>query len=575
MDSVASTSSGSSRKSYTIKQRLDAVSSVVPGVAGKSIRAISKERGMSTKSLRRWIRDEAIMKQLAADGKTKVRVARKLPGSGRKPLFLELEKRLIAWVQDRNTKGLRVKDALIIARAKGIAGDILTEMDVETDGKSRELLRNFQASSNWCARFKNRHNLVSRRHTTTRMLPDGFNDKCVLFINEVQEMTDKYGIKPENIINFDQVPRYFELNMSTTITTKGSKEVPLKAASTSHRRFTFTPFINAAGKIIGLHLLFANLKNKPKVEPDCTVDVNKSGMWSETLIKDVVDKIIVNRRQSLFREPTLVLLDAYGAHLKFVENNKAHYEKANIHFKIIPARLTGLLQPLDVAVNRSFQQAFGDSYDKYVSDALNDDGKRTAAGNIKSPPYIAVSKWVSDWAKSMNPEAISKSFTLCGYTHPELFDLNALHSPLKACFAEDFQEEEWIENNAALMTNNDLVFTLSEEAEFSLHDMLHSILDLDDEFEEWANNLIEQALEAISENGVLSELCDDEDKKRIRKGLVSKSRADTYAFAQLLERTISVTELNHDSSPITTEIYGENERIIELVQLGDKFGAKI
>lgn len=60
-------------------------------------------------------------------------------------------------------------------------------------------------------------------------------------------------------------------------------------------------------------------------------------------------------------DPRVKVLDAYGAHVKFVEANKLDYEARNVHFAIILPNMTGLLQPLDVAINRSFQQLYENS----------------------------------------------------------------------------------------------------------------------------------------------------------------------------------------------------------------------
>ena len=215
------------------------------------------------------------------------------------------------------------------------AFDTLLEDDVEK-------LVNFTASSNWIQRFKDRNELVSRRHTTTKTLPQNYADKAREFIFDVQALIKSENIQKNNIINFDQVPRYFELNINSTIIKKGTREVRLRKASSSHRRFTFTPFISASGKFIGRHFLFSKLKKIPPVANGCVADVNQTGMWSENTIKAAINNFIVHRNESLFNQPTLIILDSYGAHLKFVENNRGIYAKKNIHFKFIPPCLTGI-----------------------------------------------------------------------------------------------------------------------------------------------------------------------------------------------------------------------------------------
>ncbi|KAK1940033.1 hypothetical protein P3T76_008356 [Phytophthora citrophthora] len=59
-----------------------------------------------------------------------------------------------------------------------------------------------------------------------------------------------HDIKTSNIVNMDQVPRYFETEPKTTIATRGLCEVLLKKGGTSHKRFTATFAITVAGVIL-------------------------------------------------------------------------------------------------------------------------------------------------------------------------------------------------------------------------------------------------------------------------------------------------------------------------------------
>ncbi|EGZ06402.1 hypothetical protein PHYSODRAFT_447909, partial [Phytophthora sojae] len=150
-------------------------------------------------------------------------------GSGFHAVGLRHGARLYEWVISRNRKGLRVKDSYIRLQARNIHRQLHGEDAV-----------GFEASSGWLARFKARRNLVSRRQTTSRSLPADAPDVCRLFIRSVHHLIAKHGIQPKNIINMDQVPRYFETEPKTTITTRGSREVLLRKGGSSHKRFTAT-----------------------------------------------------------------------------------------------------------------------------------------------------------------------------------------------------------------------------------------------------------------------------------------------------------------------------------------------
>ncbi|KAG3195631.1 hypothetical protein PC128_g8308 [Phytophthora cactorum] len=215
-----------------------------------------------------------------------------------------------SWILDRNAKGLLVKNSYIRLQAQNIYRKMRGP-----DGPK------FEASTGWLARFKKRKQLVSRRQTTTRALPEDAAHTCREFIQRVHQLIELHQIQPRNIVNMDQVPRYFETEPKTTIATRGSREVLLRKGGTSHNRFT-APFpITADGTMLQPHLLFSKLKNRPTVPDGLTVDVNRTGMWSDEILLEHAKKVLYNRKETqLYREPVLYLIDSYGCHVKLMES---------------------------------------------------------------------------------------------------------------------------------------------------------------------------------------------------------------------------------------------------------------
>lgn len=138
-------------------------------------------------------------------------------------------------------------------------------------------------------------------------------------------------------------------------------------------------------------------------------------MCNETVVERIIETI-VKQCQSPFREPTFILFDAYGTHVKFVNDKGRAYEQKNVFLKIIPAKMTGLLQPLDVSFNRGFQQSYNDRFNEYLSKAINstDSTTFTRSGNVKMPTYLQVSEWILEWSQKQSKEDIAKAFDVCG-----------------------------------------------------------------------------------------------------------------------------------------------------------------
>ncbi|GBG77382.1 hypothetical protein CBR_g23713 [Chara braunii] len=417
---------GQKRKSWSIKAKLDIINEYVPGVKGNGFDIVGRRYRVDKSTLCQWVMQKDKLEQALKNTMTNSRTQRRLGGGGRKPQHEELEEQLEQWVLQKNTRGLRVRDQYIQAKARLIFKLQKERGEVEEDAV-------FDGSTGWMARFKRRKGFVSRRHTTSRTLPSNAADTCRAFIDEIHNVIDKHGISPLNIFNMDQVPRYFETEPSSTIAKRGTREVLMRKANNSHKRFTVTFTISMVGEMMKPHLLFAKLENKPGVEGSVAVDVNMTGMWSTDTIISFINDTIASRKETAFgRQPVLLIIDSYGPHVKAVESERL--KKMNIHVCIVPPNLTGIFQPLDVAVNRSFQQSYGCQYDAYISKALEDPSLQTKMGNPKSPTYQMVANWVCLWAKTKTKEDIAQAFAMCGLVCKEDFDVEKLHPPLRAVY---------------------------------------------------------------------------------------------------------------------------------------------
>jgi len=141
-----------------------------------------------------------------------------------------------------------------------------------------------------------------------------------------------------------------------------------------------------------------------------------------------------------------VILDSYGSHLKLdVEHLTALYK---IHIIFIPPNMTGILQPLDVATNRSYQQYFDDQYEKYLDTAMNSTSNDmtyyTKKGSIKIPSYNMVVDWSVQWAYSFDGGKIRKAFESCciGCSDSEKY-----HTKLKQLLNHKFDLDRLILEN--------------------------------------------------------------------------------------------------------------------------------
>lgn len=304
------------RKSFVLKDKLRIIDQL--SKSSLSTRKFVKEVGIHEATIRQWVKTKDALLQLE-QSLAPIRKIRKIPRQkvGKFPQLDELVKE---WILERNFKGIRVKDKFIRMRAVQVRDQLIAQTEDEME-KSK--LAAFEASKIWCFRFKRRFGFVSRRHTTSHTLPTNFREIAMEFINNVHKSCSEFNIASSHIINMDQVPPYCETDMSTTIAVKGTKEILMRKSSTSHKRFTFTPFICGNGKILLKHAFFSKLKNVPKHHSQCRTSVNVTGMWNATMLQQSIDESVKLCR-GLFdtKKYVLVIFDSYGVHLKFARENK-------------------------------------------------------------------------------------------------------------------------------------------------------------------------------------------------------------------------------------------------------------
>jgi hypothetical protein len=547
-----------------------------PGVPGCGYKAVASKFNVHVSSIRDWVRQKDDLLQILNGAHQQVRVRRRLDGGGRKLFMPKLEVALVDWIEGKNKMGLRVLDQYIQAKARSM------HRSVELGQDKEEFDVEFEASVGWLARFKCRHALVSRRETSSRVLPPDARTVADDFIRAVTDMIQKHKIKPSNVLNMDQVPRYFETEGHSTITKKGSKNVVIRKGGSSHKRFTATFLIGMDGHIYSPHVLFSKLKNKPTVDARVFVDVNHTGMWSDVTINSWLDQILKRRVQTSFhREPVLLLLDAYGPHIKLIESRVL--EKLNIFLLMVPKNMTSILQPLDVAINRSFQQYYGKAYDTYLEKAINDSSMQTKAGNVKVPSSLTVTKWVADWAEHhVSVEMIQKAFKVCGIVPSAAsFDVNALHQPLRDLLTEEYNASAWNERYKEL---------LRPEASMNLSDLglpeyfipMESNVGEGQAASVWqclfrefgdTQSMSEFQTEFINEMRTIEELCDILDDAFYEE-LVSSDQPDAgcLLFACSCKKNVTILVINgEDMSEKTYERPSQPSRQITLIKFQDTY----
>lgn len=132
-------------RAYTLEFKLSVVDWIRK--QGSSTRAASKRFGIHRKMVRSWLeKEDALQSALVAVGPQRRRLR-----AGRKPLSLDLDHRLLVWLEEQRERQLPVVDRQLQQKSLEIAAELG--------------LADFKASCMWLRRWKHRHDVVFRDGT--------------------------------------------------------------------------------------------------------------------------------------------------------------------------------------------------------------------------------------------------------------------------------------------------------------------------------------------------------------------------------------------------------------------------
>lgn len=281
------------------------------------------------------IRQDNITKILAM--KEKILQATKNPLQNKKkslakPCFVEIESKLVNWIDDCNSKGIKVTVDLIRHTALELA--------------TQDNLCGFSASNGWIQKFMDRNNIANVKiHGEEGSVSETTVTK---WINSLNDRIDNF--EESDIFNLDELGLFFKLTAARTYALKGKKLVTGK-----HSKVRVTVLLGS--NMDGSEKLPPLLIGKSE-KPRCIKNLaktpliyranNKSWMTSALFreyMKNLNKKFRNQKRKVIF----------------FMDNCPSHPHDmnfSNIQIAFFPKNCTSVLQPMDRGVIRSFKSYY-------------------------------------------------------------------------------------------------------------------------------------------------------------------------------------------------------------------------
>ena len=324
----------------------------------------------------------------------------KCSNRGKQCQWPEMQDKLVNWIEDQRQFGYIVTRNMI--RIKALA--MIDELNIT----------GFQASNNWCTRFLRRNNLALRQKTKiAQKLPGDLEEKIVNFHRFVLNCRKKANYELVNIGNMDETPVWFDMPSTRTVNARGEKTVSV--TTTGHEKSCFTVVLSCLAdgtKLKPMIIFKRKTKPKEKFPPGVVVHNHPKGWMDVDGMKLWIQKVWSSRPGGLLRRRSLLVWDAFRAHL--AEPVKRALQQTNTDVAVIPGRLTSVLQPLDVYLNKPFKDRIRKRWTTWM---VEGEKSLTPAGNVKAASLTTVASWVLEAWRDLPGEMVARSFKKCGISN--------------------------------------------------------------------------------------------------------------------------------------------------------------
>ena len=275
-------------------------------------------------------------------------------------------------------------------------------------------ITDFQATNSWRTRFLRRKNFVLRQKTKiAQKLPEDLKEKVTSFQSFIIKRRKEKDYELVHIGNMDETLVGFDMPSARTVNSRGEKTMLINTTGHEKSRFTVVLSCLADGTKFKLMVIFKRkTMPKEKFPSGVVVHCHEKGWMDEAGLKLWIQKVWKLRPGGLLRKKSLLVWDSFRAHL--VDSVKQAVKEMNTDITVIPGRLTSVLQPLDVSLNKPFKDRLREKWTTWM---IEGEKEHTAGGNVKAASLSTMCQWVDEAWKSLPAEMVARSFKKCGISN--------------------------------------------------------------------------------------------------------------------------------------------------------------
>lgn len=344
----------------TVKRKVEVCEKVLKARKDNTdtLKGIAREEELDPSQIRRWLKNYNDLKKMTWRQQSNWTLH-----GGRKSSFPKPND-LVSWVLDLRREGMPVSMGMVILKASQLDGEFRRKKRMAKYSVVRRILRS------------NRIVIRAKTHQAQRA-PQEMHDEAKFYITGMRPSVSMANRDQKWIINMDQTPVYFSMVPNTTLEEEGARSVNVRSSSGSTMRVTVAVTVTAAGGTLTPLMVFKGKPNgriardftdKKAGFPDgCFYACQDTAWMDETVMLMWVDKVLKPWVKDC--PPGIVpllLLDHYKCHLMASVVNAI--QDLGIEVDHIPGGCTGLVQPVDVGVNKPYKNRIRNKWEKYMLD---------------------------------------------------------------------------------------------------------------------------------------------------------------------------------------------------------------
>lgn len=330
---------------------------------------------MDIRMVRKWRAEYDHLSRQMYKGNAKKRKC----GSGRQPLFPELEDMIYEWVADRRAKALVVRRADIQEFALAVA----PQLEISPD--------EFKASQHWLDGFLQRCELSLRRSTLFKLEEAEVIKRTLAFKSFVDGIDfSKYQLS--NMIAMDETAVFMGEGSQATIHRRGASSIYIPSIGYESARVTCILAIRLDGTKAPPLIIAKGKKEEIERVSGIYVLETVKAWCTQAVIRKWVD-LMLPLDQRIDQRGLLVWDSASTHRAKDMQN---FLQERKIDQIMIPAGMTTYLQTLDIAVIKPFKEYLHMEMNDYTENRV----ERNQGGSFVKPGLRELVTWVQkSWDK--------------------------------------------------------------------------------------------------------------------------------------------------------------------------------